>query len=189
MKVTFAEDHVCFEWYPFRGATVYRAGAVPIARIRDADWHAIRPELRTRRGETLFVPREQSGELAEFCHRTGIPEVRRADVWADLLEPFLDTEFGAEAERATLGRLHAAGLPSAEVARIRARITPLMEAYNFDSMLWEWAYFGLYDLLQAVNGPLVAPAVRATAGDPAEVYAWAMRIADDACIVRRPPAD
>lgn len=176
MKVTFADDHVCFRQYPFPGATVHPAGVVTPDRIRDADPRGIPPEIRTTRGETLFVPRDQGAELEEFCRRTGIAVAQRRDVWADLLEPFLDTEVGAEAERATDERLRRAGVP--EFAGIRARLAPLMTAYNFDSMLWEWAYLGLFDLLTAVNGSLVEPGIRAGVGDPAKFHAWAMEIAD-----------
>ncbi|MFJ8958640.1 hypothetical protein ACIRG5_04575 [Lentzea sp. NPDC102401] len=76
-------------------------------------------------------------------------------------EPFLDTSFSA-----------------AQIAAIRARLTPLMRAYNFDSMLWDWTHLGLYDLLRALNGTLVRPSSPATLGDPFEVYRWAMEIAD-----------
>ncbi|MEV4145789.1 hypothetical protein AB0J40_19105 [Amycolatopsis sp. NPDC049691] len=178
MIVTFAEDHICFRQYPFAGASVHPTGVVTPDRIRDAEPGATPPEIRTTRGETLFVPHDRRAELEEFGHRHGIAVVRRRDVWADLLEPFLDTEIGAEAERATDERLHRAGIPRPEVRRIRDRLTPLMTAYNFDSMLWEWAYLGLFHLLSAVNGPLVPPGIRAGVGDPAKVHAWAMDIAE-----------
>ncbi|TDD82868.1 hypothetical protein E1293_15770 [Actinomadura darangshiensis] len=178
MEATFAEDHICFQDYGFRGATVHPIGMVTPARIRDADWKAIDPEIRTTRGETLFVPRRQKPELEEFCHRHGIARASRYDAWGDLLEPFLDTRLGPECERATLGRLHEAGFPPAEVAGIRRRLTPLMHAYNFDAMVWEWAYLGLRDLLNAANAPIVAPALQDALGDPATFYTWTMRIAD-----------
>lgn len=54
----------------------------------------------------------------------------RPDVWADLLEPFLDTKFTAEHRSATLDRLRQVGLTAAEVTRIRDRVGPLMLAYN-----------------------------------------------------------
>ncbi|MGK3208019.1 hypothetical protein [Amycolatopsis sp. MEPSY49] len=178
MIVTFAEDHICFQQYPFAGASVHPTGVVTPDRIRDAEPRATPPEIRTTRGETLFVPHDRRAGLEEFCRRHGIAVVRRRDVWADLLEPFLDTEVGAEAERATDERLQRAGIPRSEVTRIRERLTPLMTAYNFDSMLWEWAYLGLFHLLSAVNGPLVPPRIRAGAGDPAKLHAWAMAIAE-----------
>lgn len=178
MEVTFAENHVQFANYDFPGATVHPSGVVTAAQIRDADWTTAPPEFRTTSGETLFIPADQRAELERFCHRNGIVRRHRPDIWADLLEPFLDTWFDPEHERATDDRLRQAGLPQEEVAAIRQRIGPLMRAYNFESMLWDWTHLGLFDLLDAVTGPLVKPSVQATLGDPTALYTWAMGIAE-----------
>lgn len=81
----------------------------------------------------------------------------------------------------TDNRLREAGLSQEEVVGIRQRLTPLMHAYNFDSMLWDWIHLGLCDLLDAATGPLVKlvnPSLQATLGDPVALYAWAMEIAE-----------
>ena len=179
MEVNFAEDHICFLRYEFPGATVYPTGMVTPAQIRDADWKTWPPEIRTTRGETLFVLRGNQADLEQFCQRNGVTWKYRPDTWSDLLEPFLDTWFDPEHERATDKRLRDAGFSAAEVDDIRQRLTPLMNAYNFDSMLWEWVDLNLFDLLSAAAGPLVNPTLqRATLGDPATFYRWAMRIAE-----------
>lgn len=181
MEVAFAEDHICFLSYDFRGATVHPAGMITPARIRDAEWTAFSPEIRTTRGETVFIPHRQRSELERFCVRNGVVRRNRFDAWDDLLEPFLDTRFDDEHERATRARLHEAGFSSREVAEIRKRLAPLMHAYNFDCMVWEWVSLGLFDLLTAANAPIVDPGIRRTVGDPAEFYGWAMAIADRPC--------
>lgn len=178
MEVVFAEEHISFLHYDFRGATVHPAGMVTPARMRDADWTATPPEIRTTLGETLFLPAAMRPELERFCVRHGVTRRFRFDAWGDLLEPFLDTRFEPEQERATLTRLHEAGFSSREVAEIRRRLTPLMHAYNFDAMVWEWAYLGLFDLLNAANAPIVQPGIQNALGDPPEFYAWTMMIAD-----------
>ncbi|MGP4014856.1 hypothetical protein [Saccharopolyspora sp. 5N708] len=178
MEVNFAEDHIRFLRYDFPGATVHPTGTLTPAQIRDADWKTWPPEIRTTLGETLFVPHAQQQALEQFCQRNNIPRKHRPDTWSDLLEPFLDTWFDPEYERATDNRLREAGLSQEEVTEIRQRLTPLMEAYNFDSMLWEWVDLGLFDLLSASTGPLVKPSLQATLGNPAKLYAWAMRIAE-----------
>jgi hypothetical protein len=178
MEATIGVDRIHFQLYGFRGATVHPAGVVTPALIRDADWTAMRPEIRTTSGETLFLPRPQKSELERFCVRNGVARRSRFDAWGDLLEPFLDTRFEPEEERATLARLDAAGFSSREVAEIRRRLTPLMHAYNFDAMVWEWVHLGLFDLLDAANAPVVDRAVRDELGEPAEFYAWTMAIAD-----------
>ncbi|QKW39471.1 hypothetical protein HUT06_40080 [Actinomadura sp. NAK00032] len=178
MEATIADDHIRFRRYSFRGATVHPAGVIEPSRIRDADWKAMRPEIRTTFGETLFLSWRQQSEMERFCARNGVTRRFRFDVWGDLLEPFLDTRFEPAQERATLVRLDGAGFSSREVAEIRRRLTPLMHAYNFDAMVWEWAYLGLFDLLNAANAPIVDRAVQEELGEPAAFYDWAMAIAD-----------
>ncbi|GGK35216.1 hypothetical protein GCM10011591_03610 [Nocardia camponoti] len=178
MDITFAADEIRFVAYPFVGASVYPAGVLPVADIRDVDVSAWPPEIRTRAGETVFVHGGSRAELAEFCRRNGVVEVYRVDVWADLLEPFLDTQFDATHEDFTLSRLRSVGFSAGEVAEIRARVGPLMESYNFDTMLWEWVHLGLHDLLSALVWSRVSRRARRSLGDPAEVYRWAMAIAE-----------
>jgi hypothetical protein len=178
MDVSFAADHIHFLRYDFPGATVHPTGFLTPAQIRDADGKTVRPEIRTALGETLFIPRKQESELEEFCRRNDVAQRHRTDIWSDLLEPFLDTWFNPEDELATEKRLCAAGLSQDEVAEIRQRIAPLMRAYNFDSMLWEWVNLGLFDLLNASSGALVPPDLPATLGDLTAFYTWAMEIAE-----------
>ncbi|MGW5571126.1 hypothetical protein ACWEVD_07960 [Nocardia thailandica] len=179
MHVEFGADRIRYTGYEIPAATVHPDGTLAAALIRDADWSAHPPEIRTRRGETLFVPAAHSQDLALFCERAAITRVRRFDVWADLLEPFLDTEFPEADQRATLERLRShAGLDAAAVARIRARVDRLMTAYNIDSMLWEWTHLGLFDLVGAAAGRLVPPRITACLGPADEFYWWAMRLAD-----------
>ncbi|MFD8291502.1 hypothetical protein ACFXJO_11675 [Streptomyces lavendulae] len=167
----FADDHIRLPadaWLPRTTLTA--------ADVRDADPEASPPELRTRSGETVFVPAGLRAELERFCARNGIPLRRRQDVWGDLLDPFLDTWFTPEEEAATLARLDRAGLAPAEVAAIRERVAPLMRAHNH--MLWEWHALGLGDLLAAAAGSLVPDHLRIPPQERAAFRAWAMEIAD-----------
>ncbi|MET9226266.1 hypothetical protein [Lentzea sp. NPDC003310] len=177
MTVTFGPDHIVFVSYEFPWSGLHPHGVLPAARVRDVST-AFQPEIRTVSGETLFLSADDAPGLVSFCLRHGIAEVARYDVWGDLLEPFLDTEFGVEDQEACVSRLVAAGLARGEVSSIRERFAPLMESYNFDSMLWEWTHLGLFDLLRALNGTLVDPVLPARLGDLSEVYRWAMGIAD-----------
>ncbi|WP_173123329.1 hypothetical protein [Kibdelosporangium persicum] len=188
MDVTIADDHIRFLRYEFRGASVHPHGTLTAAQIRGVNWKLAPPEIRTVLGETLFVPAGQRQELEQFCRRNDIAFDRRLDAWGNLLEPFLDTKISDETADATDERLRKAGFDFGEIAEIRLRIAPLMKAYNIDSMLWDWANLGLYDLLRAVSGHLVPAGLPATLGDPAEVYAWAQEIADRPFTSGRPPA-
>jgi hypothetical protein len=180
LKVAFAgqqiripRNHLC----RMRGATnTLAANTLAATAIRDADPAATPPEIRTVSGETLFVPAEQRGQLERFCRANQIPIRTRADVWSDLLEPFLDSEFTPEDDAATLRRLLRAGLTAAEVAGIRARVGPLMRAYN--AIHWDGFHLGLADLLDAVATISLPERDRAELGETASFYAWAMRIAN-----------
>ncbi|HEX8870376.1 MAG TPA: hypothetical protein VF821_32225 [Lentzea sp.] len=174
----FAPDHIVFTTYAFPWASVYPHGVVDASDIRDAYVAASPAEIRTAAGETLFVSWEDRAGLEQFCLRHSIPLVTRLDVWGNLLEPFLDTEFGPEHEAATDARLREVGLPQPEIDAIRERLAPLMTSYNLDSGLWEWCDLGLFDLLNALNGSLVDPALLPALGDLGEVYRWAMEIAE-----------
>jgi hypothetical protein len=71
--------------------------------------------------------------------------------WDWITEPFLDTEFSPEAQMATLRLLSERGIAKEETARLRAEIAPTLIKYNFDTMLWEWAHLGLFDVLLAMR--------------------------------------
>lgn len=167
MRVSFHDDELRFLSYEFRGASVCPNGVVTASQVRDADWTAIRPRLRTTLGETLFVPDKQRQDLESFCRRNAIGLRHGYNVWSDLLDPFLDTVFAPEDEAATMNRLNQAGLSPERVTEIR-----------MDSMLWEWVELDLFDLLSAISGRLVPPELPATLGGAEEFYRWAMRIAE-----------
>lgn len=178
IEVVFTGESVCFGSEHLSAADLPPDGReVAATEIRDVDPAAIPPEIRTRGGITLFISATQRDELRAFCARNAIPHVNRVDVWSDLLEPYLDTEFAESDQRATITRLERAGIPAAEVASIRARVGPVVEAYN--SKVWEWVHLGLCDLFQAaVAAPFVPQELRDGLGDLGEFRVWAMRIAE-----------
>jgi hypothetical protein len=169
-RVSLPPDHLCR-----LGGASDRLDAVA---IQDADPAAVPPEIRTVSGEIVFVSAAQRAELERFCQVNDIPIRTRPDVWGDLLEPFLDAEFTLEDEAATQGRLLKSGFPAAEVAQIRARVAPLMRAYN--AIHWEWFHLGLADLLDAMTTISLPEHQRAELGETPSFYAWAMQIANKA---------
>lgn len=181
MTVTFDADVLRYKnkaAHP--AASTYRAGVVTAAAIRDADWGAFPPEVRTHTGETLFVPRSQRTDLEHFCHRNRIAQQRRPPIWSMLLEPFLDTVVSENTLAKIQIRLSQTGFEASEVAAIRNRVGPVMVSFN--NKVWEWVDLGLDDLLRAASSSLVPKRLCAELGDPSEFYWWAMRIAD-----RTPP--
>ncbi|MER7754465.1 hypothetical protein [Kitasatospora sp. NPDC097643] len=148
----------------------------PASTVRDVDPTAAPPEIRTRAGETVFVSSVHREELEAYCREHRMPVRARYDVWGDLLEPFVDTEFTPARQAATLSRLGRAGLGEARVSDIRAQVGPLMRAYN--GLHWDWCGLGLADLLDAAHADWIPEELRVPpAGQPA-FRAWAMGIAE-----------
>jgi hypothetical protein len=185
LEVAFAGSHVFFPDGHLSRAGGTFDGTMAASAIRDADPAAAPPEIRTLSGETLFVSAVQREELERFCRASQIPVRKRPDIWGDLLEPFIDTQPAPEYEAATLSRLRQAGLTDTEIDQIRAKVGPLMLAYN--AARWDWYHLGLADLLKAFTADSLSeylrnglPEMRAELGETASFYAWAMRIADSA---------
>ena len=176
LGVTFADDHLVFPENHLSRIGGSGDGTLAAAAIRDADPAASPPEVRTKSGETLFVSATQRQDLEQFCQAYQVPIRKRQDVWGDLLEPFLDTQFTVQHQAATLVRLHDAGLTDAEIDQIRAKVGPLMLAYN--AYYWDWHHLGLADLLVAAIGDWLPEHERAALGATASFYSWAMGIAN-----------
>jgi predicted metal-dependent HD superfamily phosphohydrolase len=112
------------------------------------------PEIVLASGEVLFVAKREEAALDLFARVHGVPRVDRHDTWADLLEPYLDTDFSEEQQARTLERLAASGFPREEVAAIRALVGEPTLSYN--SALWDWAHLGHLDVLAAMQAALPA---------------------------------
>jgi hypothetical protein len=171
-KVRLTHDRIHFP-NPHRAR---RATTLPTSAIRDADPTACPPQVRTLTGNTLFISATQATDLEHFRRRNRIPLIHRPDIWADLLEPFLDTEFTLEAQANTLARLHTSGLSPTDAAHIRTKLAPLMRAYN--SLHWDWTHLSLADLLDAATAPWIPPSLRPTPADLPAFTTCAMQTAD-----------
>jgi hypothetical protein len=185
LEVAFAGSHAFFPAGHLSRAGGTFDGTLAASAIRDADPAAAPPEIRTLSGETLFVSAVQREKLERFCRASQIPVRKRPDIWGDLLEPFVDTQPAPEHEALTLSRLHQAGLTDTDIDQIRAKVGPLMLAYN--TVHWDWYHLGLADLLDAVTTDSLPEylsarlrEMRAELGETASFYAWAMRIANSA---------
>lgn len=145
----------------------YCGVVIPWARIRDADPDAYIPELRLAAGRsghgaapdraeqrsagcrTVFIRRDHRAVLAEGLTAAEVTVRRRPDVWADLLEPFLDTPYDEAARVRCEGRLHGWGFTDPEIHTIRRRVRLRMTAIT--DMTWEWVVYGHADLLLATG--------------------------------------
>jgi hypothetical protein len=175
MNIRFHSDTIGFLDYPYAPATVYTSGKIAYADIREIDSDAAPPEVRTATGETLFIPATMKEDLRRAACNHGISEVKRIDVWALILEPFLDTEFTEDQKERTLRVLEESGVSPDESIEIRRFVAEAMEAYNFRSGLWDWCDLGLMDALNALRGILSGISL---APDDYEAFYWrAMELA------------
>jgi hypothetical protein len=155
---------------------VFPNGVLPREAIRDGDLRAVPPEVRLHTGETIFVPGPEGDRLRAFCEAYRIPLTHRPDVWDLLLEPFVDTEFTADADRRTRLELEALGFDTAEITEIRARFGSIMLAYN--AVLWDWVHLGRFDLLEALTGRFAGDTRALEPSVYGDTYWWAMEVAE-----------
>ena len=168
-SVSFTPSGIEFRNYDFSPASVFPGGLLPYSQIESIGHWTAPPEIHTRSGEILFVAAVLEKELQRAAHVNSIPIVRRLDVWALILEPFLDTEFSEEHQRQTLDQLNRAGLTDKQVEEIRRRVGAPVGVLNY-MFLWNWCYLGLYDVLDIMQAALEPVEYR-------DFYAEAMRIA------------
>jgi len=146
-NVTFKPELIVFNSYPFPGASVFPHGAVPYTSIRDVDPTATPPEIRLNTGETLFISATYNDDFAAVIIKHNLKVCQRVDLWALLLEPFLDTSFTQEQKEQTLRVLENFNVGREEAKKIRKCVATKMYAYN--SIHWDWVHLGLADLLEA----------------------------------------
>lgn len=176
----FDATGVEFSAYPYPPASVYPSGTLPYAQIREVILIAAPPEIRTLDGEVLFLHAGQKDQLRAAAERHGLRLASRVDVWALILEPFLDTEFDAAHQAHTLAALAANGVDGPMCEALRQRLAGAMVAYNFASGLWDWTHLGLVDVLDALRGELSGAIHRLSEADFAAFYWQAMQIANGA---------
>ncbi len=133
--------------FPARKTRVLERGEI----TEIIDWYP--PAIVTTGREVLLASRMELEGLKAFCGEHGIPFTRRYDVWADLLDPFLDTELSTEDQAANRQRLKERGsLTDTEIDAIRAKVDKRMMWMT--AATWEWQHYGLYDVLSAMKPKL-----------------------------------
>jgi len=148
LSIRYESDTVILPRYPFPARATRRVATADIVEV--IDW--ISPAIRTVEGEFLCVRYDAKAGLHAWSAARGVPVVKRYDAWADLLDPFLDTEFTPEDQRHTLDRLAAVGLNEAAVMALRERLEkPMIQRTVWG---WEWIHYGLADVLDTMK-PLV----------------------------------
>ena len=162
-KVTIGDDFIKIENYPFEPSVAFGAHQgwlwSKMGRSRQAVFRAdqiddidckFNPAIRMN-DELISLPDTMKSELKNFAQRNGIKTVERLSVWSWILEPFLDTEYTNETDQRCTRMLENCGLTADQVQSLRKEIETQMLKYNFDTMLWEWCFLGLDDVLRAMR--------------------------------------
>ena len=175
---------VQFTKYSYPPSSVYPSRLVDWHEVREVCTFGAPPEIRLDSGEILFFPAAYKDEIAKVAMEKGIPNTRSIDIWALVLEPFLDTQFNHGHKKQTLRTLMANGVSTFECFRLRLVLKRTMFAYNIKSGLWEWCHLGLSDVLDARLGIGVGKAVpislRLGPIRFASFYWYAMKVANRA---------
>jgi predicted metal-dependent HD superfamily phosphohydrolase len=137
--------------------------------IREVRLDRMPPEVVTHGGQVCFVSATLRPWLSLFCRANAVPLVNRVDVWSELAEPFLDTEFSNDQAAATLARLATCGLDEESVARIRASIGKTM--LSMTAVTWEWCHYGHMDVLTAMKTTLSRTAFKSFARESMQISA------------------
>lgn len=114
------------------------------------------PALKTRTNEIFIFEysEEDKANLSKYAKDKNIPIEEYYDVWSDILEPFLDTEYTESTREIINNRLNKCGLDKSIIKQIRTEIQELIEDYNKNSGLWDWINLNMNDLLDACIGKI-----------------------------------
>ena len=145
-------DAIAIGDYPFAPSAAYPSRVLRPADIRSVTYHG--PCLLEVGKDFVFVSKEREDDLRAFAKTHALPERHAAFTWDFLLEPFLDTELTHEHHARLFERLAERGLSRKEVLAVREEVAGPMYHYNFHLKVWEWAGFGLYDVLSVMHAVL-----------------------------------
>jgi len=147
MRIELLPKSIRFIDYPFKSGALQASGQVHAQEILEVlpDRHPV--ECVTQNQEVLFVEVHYRDELSKWAQQHKVRVSDRADTWAWINEPFLDTVFAPEARAQTLTLLEQAGFTAHEVQGIREKVQAHMLMYN--AVLWDWQHLGHYDVLMS----------------------------------------
>lgn len=148
-EVTFGDDSITFRSYPYPGASVYPSGVVGAAEVAELVSNFRPPALHTRGGEFLVLPADCLEAARGFAERHGIPVVRRVDVWALILEPFMEASVDRAERRQMREVLARCGLSPLRVFLLRWRTSFRVEFLH--CVHFRWQHYGLADVLDSMT--------------------------------------
>ncbi len=181
-EFTFEREAVEVRKYPYKPSIAYLKNILHARDVQEVDGDSI--WLKDR--DIVYLPYKHKDTLAQWAKDNAIPVRRRYDLVALILQPFLDTEFTAKDMQHSYRILRLHGIPPEACDAYRARFQDIMWEYNITSMLWEWCYLGITDLLDAHLGILVSDKYRVSEDRFEKLYWELIAIQRRASIVGAP---
>ena len=149
IRIEITDNEILFPaGYHFRQSKVHKERRIPADRINELNIGTFPTSIVIDNREVIFLKKQLEDQLKEFAIRNSIEISKRPDIWGDINEEFLDTEFTEEEKTRIVERLAANGVSPEETAAIRAKVKFVM--YLFNSYAWEWVYLGQFDYLKQV---------------------------------------
>jgi hypothetical protein len=150
-KVIFGKSQISFKGYPFRDSIAYQKGIIHVADIENVDITSFPPQIKVN-NELIFISAQHKAQLEKFSIENNIKLVRRVNLWALILEPFLYIEFDEKHDERTYSILKKYNVEKELVDALRNRIRKPMIV--FDSVYWDWHSLDSYDVLIAMRPTL-----------------------------------
>ncbi len=145
-ELSFGDDAILIDGYPFRpglDGALLRIGVREIVEVDMA-----RCVVRTS-DELIYLPGWPTASLQEFCGRHALPVRPRYHVWADILDPYVDTSFTAQQVEARNRRLQAAGFGRERVRRLRWLVS--VPIFLYQGVAGEWTGLDASDLMESIQ--------------------------------------
>ena len=136
--------------YPFEPSKVFPHKEIKASKIDEVHLNEYPPTIKIE-NELIFISRELIEELTAFAKRNNTETIKRQSNWDRITEPFVDTEFDDNQKANTIKHLTENGFTKKEIIELREEVGEQMNKYNFDTMLWEWGFLGLSDVLSAMR--------------------------------------
>jgi hypothetical protein len=145
-QLRFLEDRIIVSGYPFSPSSRSSDLTIQAQDIAEADIDRCTVHAQS---ELIYLPGWPREELSEFCQRNHIRVRPRYDVWADILDPFVDTSFTSKEVRDRNNRLRQGGFLPCRVFCLR--LLYALPIVWFQGLAGEWTGLYHFHLLHALR--------------------------------------
>ena len=145
-RLEFFDDHFIIKKYPFFPSFFARDLTVSASEILEADLHQCVVRLKN---DLIYLPDWPRETLSAFCLNNRIKVGVRYDVWAHILDPFVDTSYNSNEVQNRNDQLRQAGFSAWRTFRLRLLFAfPIL---LFQGIAGEWTGLYHYHLLYSLR--------------------------------------